>query len=241
MPKAWLSRFGRTVAEQVVDSVQARIEAPREAGAQATLAGRALASPTPAADGAMTAAGIGDGAARLEAERLAQWLAGEDDEALAESRGVTARELLTGSAFALTTASEDGGPSTVLWGRGASSHFSGRDGPLAIDGEVTSATLGADYAAGRWLLGAMVKHSIGEGSYSGDGAGAVESTLTGIYPYAAVDLSARLRAWAAAGFGEGTLTLTPKNPADGRRRPGDGDRHVARHGGARGEGRAGGA
>ena len=62
----------------------------------------------------------------------------------------------------------------------------------------------------------MVKHSLGEGSYSGDGgSGAVESTLTGIYPYAAVDLSARLRAWAAAGRGEGTLTLTPKNPETG--------------------------
>ena len=74
-------------------------------------------------------------------------------------------------------------------GRGASSSFSGRDGPLTVNGEVTSATLGADWRAGSWLLGAMVKHSIGEGDYSGDGgSGDVESTLTGIYPYAAVDL-----------------------------------------------------
>ena len=80
---------------------------------------------------------------------------------------------------------------------------------------MTSATLGADWRSGTWLLGAMVKHSIGEGSYSGDGAGEVESTLTGIYPYAAVDVSARLRAWAAAGLGEGTLTLTPTNPETG--------------------------
>ena len=65
----------------------------------------------------------------------------------------------------------------------------------------------------------MVKHSLGEGSYSGDGAGSVESTLTGIYPYAALDVSARLRAWAAAGLGEGTLTLTPKNPETGEADP----------------------
>ena len=128
---------------------------------------------------------------------------------------MTGREVLTQTAFSLTAAPEDGGPSMALWGRGASSSFSGRDGPLSIDGEVTSATLGADWRSGRWLLGAMVKHSIGEGDYSGDGAGEVESTLTGIYPYAAVDLSARLRAWAAAGMGEGTLTLTPKNPETG--------------------------
>ena len=88
-----------------------------------------------------------------------------------------------------------------------------------INGEVTSATLGADWRQGRWLLGAMVKHSIGEGSYSGDGAGEVESTLTGVYPYAALDVSARLRAWAAAGLGEGSLTLTPKNPETGEADP----------------------
>ncbi len=79
---------------------------------------------------------------------------------------MTARELLTGSAFALTSASE-----------------------------VTSVTLGADYTAGRWPGGLMVKHSLGEGSYAGDGgSGTVESALTGVYPYAAVDLSERLRA-----------------------------------------------
>ena len=63
----------------------------------------------------------------------------------------------------------------------------------------------------------MVKHSIGEGDYSGDGgSGEVESTLTGIYPYAAYGRErTRLRAWAAAGLGEGTLTLTPKNPETG--------------------------
>ena len=85
---------------------------------------------------------------------------------------------------------------------------------------MTSATLGADWRSGRWLAGAMVKHSIGEGSYSGDGgAGSVESTLTGIYPYAAYDVSERLRAWAAAGYGEGTLTLVPENPQTGEDDP----------------------
>ena len=47
MPQAWLARFGRTVAEQVVESVQARLEAPRAAGAQAALGGQALPSWTP--------------------------------------------------------------------------------------------------------------------------------------------------------------------------------------------------
>ena len=158
----------------------------------------------------------------MTAERLAQWLAGtdeRDDEAGPEDRSMTGREVLASTAFSLTVAPEDGGASAALWGRGASSSFSGRDGPLRIDGEVTSATLGADWRSGTWLLGTMFKHSLGEGSYSGDGAGSVESALTGIYPYAALDVSARLRAWAAAGLGEGTLTLTPKNPETGEDAP----------------------
>ena len=228
MPKAWLARFGRTVAEQVVDAVGARLDAPRAAGGQATLGGQALPSWTPgtglgagaANDNETAAAGfVGDAAARRDAERLGRWLAGtdeRDEEARAKDRSMTGREVLASTAFSLTAAPEDGGASVALWGRGASSSFSGRDGPLTVDGEVTSATLGADWRTGRWLLGAMVKHSIGEGSYSGDGgSGSVENTLTGVYPYAAVDVSARLRAWAAAGLGEGTLTLTPKNPETG--------------------------
>ena len=239
MPKAWLARFGRTVAEQVVDSVQARLDAPRTAGAQATLGGQALPSWAPgsgtgqtagagAADddgtGGTAVAGFGgDEAARRDAERLTRWLAGtegRDDEAGPEDRSMTGREVLASTAFSLTVAPEDGGRSAAFWGRGASSSFSGRDGPLTVNGEVVSATLGADWRSGRWLLGAMVKHSVGEGDYSGDGgSGDVESTLTGIYPYAAVDLSARLRAWAAAGLGEGTLKLTPKNPETGEAGP----------------------
>jgi len=81
------------------------------------------------------------------------------------TRSMTGREVLAQTAFSLTAAAEDGGPSVALWGWGASSSFSGRDGPLTVDGEVTSATLGADWRSGRWLAGAMVKHSVGEGSY----------------------------------------------------------------------------
>ena len=44
MPKAWLARFGRTVAEQVLDAVEDRLRAPPRAGVEARLAGEALPS-----------------------------------------------------------------------------------------------------------------------------------------------------------------------------------------------------
>ena len=42
MPAAWLARFGRTAAEQALDGITGRIAAPRSAGVQGTIAGRAL-------------------------------------------------------------------------------------------------------------------------------------------------------------------------------------------------------
>lgn len=40
IPKAWIARFGRTVAEQVIDAVEARIQAPRVPGTELSLAGQ---------------------------------------------------------------------------------------------------------------------------------------------------------------------------------------------------------
>ncbi len=40
MPQAWLSRFGRTVAQQALDGITGRVAAPRTPGAQGTLAGQ---------------------------------------------------------------------------------------------------------------------------------------------------------------------------------------------------------
>ena len=58
IPKAWLARFGRTVTDQVLDAVEARLAAPRQAGGEAALAGQALPSWTP---GAGSGAGNGAG------------------------------------------------------------------------------------------------------------------------------------------------------------------------------------
>ena len=40
IPKAWIARFGRTVAEQVIDAVEARMRAPRSPGVELSLAGQ---------------------------------------------------------------------------------------------------------------------------------------------------------------------------------------------------------
>ena len=208
MPKAWLARFGRTVAGQMLDAVEGRLEAPRAAGVEASLAGQRLGGTAPEEDEARE---------RREAEdrmtALADWVRGEtseEDRAQGfESRAVSERELLLGSSFALTGGSAETGFG-ALWGRAAVSGFDGRDGELSVDGEVTSALLGADWTGARATAGLALAHSRGEGSYrSPGGDGEAESTLTGLYPYGRYALSERVSLWGVAGYGAGTLTLRP--------------------------------
>ena len=229
IPKAWIARFGRTVAEQVLAAVEGRFEAPRQPGVEVSLAGQRLDIATPEEVEALERR---ETQAPLKA--LGDWLAGGSGEAqdgarAGESRALIGRDLLAGSAFALT-AQADGTGTVSLWGRGAVSRFDGRDGDLALDGEVLSAMLGADWVRGRWSAGLIVTHGEAEAATAARPAqaaarergrtaqqaagsgGKVESTLTGVFPWGRHVLSERLAAWGAAGYGEGELTVTPSKP-----------------------------
>ena len=194
--RAWLGRFGRTVAEQVLDAVEGRLGATRRAGVEVTLAGRALA-------GTATR----DDTTQATEQRPSEWLGhGSEGE---HSNAITERDLLTGSAFAVTGGTQGSGL-YGLWGRGAVSRFDGREGDLTLDGEVASGMLGADWTQGRITAGVLLSHSRGEGGYRApSGNGTVSSTLTGLYPWGRYAASERLSVWGVAGYGVGTLTLTP--------------------------------
>ena len=137
-----------------------------------------------------------------------------DPAARLDSQSITGRGLLAGSAFSMTGGTEGGG-SAAVWGRGALSRFDGWDGDMALDGEVTTATLAADYAAGSWIAGLSLSHSEGDGSYRKDGrAGEFDASLTGFYPYAGYDLTDQLSLWAVVGYGKGELTLSLADGAE---------------------------
>ena len=126
---------------------------------------------------------------------------------------MTQRDFLLGSSFSVTGGTEREG-SYALWGRGAVTRFDGRDGELSLNGEVASAMLGADWSRDSLMAGLVISHSLGEGSYGGEGGnGAVSSSLTGLYPWGRYALSERLSVWGVAGYGEGTLTLMPEGEA----------------------------
>ena len=208
MPRAWLSRFGRTVAEQVIEAVGSRLESGRAAGTEVRLAGERIGSSLSAAD--REALEEREAAARLEA--FSEWIRdehGDEGGHRFRTRAVSERDLVLGSSFTLTGGSEESGYG-ALWGRAAVSAFDGREGELAVDGEVTSAMVGADFTRGRGTAGVLVSHSEGEGGYrSPDGSGEVFSSLTGLYPYGRWRSSESLSFWGTVGYGAGTLTLEP--------------------------------
>ena len=204
IPKAWLARFGRTVTGHVLDAVQGRLEAPRRAGTRAQLAGTTLAG-----DDARAAQRAPR--ARGWAEPFEHQRGGPEPEA----RTIGLAEALAGSSFALTGAGGTSG-SAAVWGEGAVTQFDGREGALDLDGEVTSGLLGADWGADRWRAGVALGHSRGSGGYRRSGAcgegscaGEIEATLTGLYPYAGLDVTRYTTLWAAGGHGAGEVTVRP--------------------------------
>ena len=211
MPRAWLARFGRTVAEQAIEAVEGRLAATPAPGVQVSIGGQAVGGSAEPEDAGARSKALAEEEARGKLEAMTKWLRGAEEDKRrtgSESRSVTARDLLVGSSFALTGEAKTGGM-VSLWGRAAVSRFDGREGDLSLDGEVVSALLGADWARDRWIAGLLVSRSEGEGSYRGQGEGTVSSTLTAFWPYGRYAVNDRLTVWGVAGYGAGELTLTP--------------------------------
>ena len=81
-----------------------------------------------------------------------------------------------------------------------------------MDGDVTTGVIGFDAEWDRLLAGVMVSQSSGDGAYrdsEGDPrqSGTIEATLTGVYPYARLQLNPRVSTWALAVTGSGELTM----------------------------------
>ena len=206
LPKEWLTRFGRTVAGQVVDAVGTRLES--KPGQHARVGGVSIES--------SAAPGTLEALSRRWTEPA--WNAWDRPE---ETPSLSRRALMSGSSFHLS--SEGDGPVFAAWGRFAAEGFEADAHDTRLDGETTTGFLGADVEGGRWLMGAAVSHSEADGSFvpgsgaaSSRGRSEVESTLSGVYPYARLTLSERVSLWGLAGVGQGTLTVSEagRTPVD---------------------------
>ena len=201
MPRAWLLRFGRTVGSQVVDALTQRLDG---GDAWRVIVGGINV--------------IGEAGPEPEVEEedpfgLPKWAtnAGREDDA----QELTGDDIRLRSAFHLSSGgdgTQGGGPAFTAWGRVATGGFEAEEDSVTMDGDVTTGLIGFDAEWERALAGIMFSQSSGEGAYRldpehGNDAGTVESSLTGVYPCARVDLNRQVSAWALAGSGSGELTL----------------------------------
>ena len=198
LQKAWIARFGRTVAGQVVDAIADRFSS---GGAQGvTVAGQRLDLTGGSVDETL-----------LHPPGLAEW---DSHETEPETRGMTGRELLLASSFSFAGGGEDGALAWGAWGRFATGGFEADLEGMRLEGDVTTGLLGADISRERWLAGIAVSVSEAHGPFRLTGAmpsnrasGTVESSLTAVYPHAKLGLSERMEAWGILGLGTGTLTI----------------------------------
>ena len=209
IPRAWLARFGRTVAKHVLEGVEKRMTEPRTVGTRGRFPMQNLPGKSPNA-----LDGVEDPSDR---QMLAQWMIMEiderGDEVIFESLRLTEHDLVTGTEFSFARGGEGGG-FAGLWGRGAYSSFDGRDRDVSLNGEVTTAMVGADYAIGKLTAGLSVARSWGQGSYSGSSEGDLEMSLNGVYPYVGYDIGDRFLLWGVVGYGRGDMELAIGNEGE---------------------------
>ena len=234
LQRAWLARFGRTVATHVTDAVGNRLRDTPGQGSHITVGGSRLPL------GQRGAAGKPEAGARESA--LLQGVAGllglgsgqaggtgtdpwgdrpAVDPRLGQSQSVNLdlRRLLLGSSFRLALGRDDVESSSLrltAWGRVAGTTFDGRDGRLTLDGDVLTGTVGVDGEWDRLLAGLAVAHSRGDGSFTMPGTedrgrGGLENTLTSVHPYLRYAVNDRLAVWGLFGYGWGELDLEMDN------------------------------
>ena len=250
LQRAWLSRFGRTVASHVTDAVGDRLRGAPGQDAHVTIGGyrlplgrAATSEPAPGAapNETVTATavltdvarmlGLGPGAA---AGPATPWAA-QPDPRQSPGRALPTfrlREVLQGSAFRLNLGATDADtamPRLTAWGRVAGTTFEGRDGALALDGDVLTGTVGLDGTWDRLVLGLAVAHSRGNGGYTQPnlaerGTGDLEQD-----PDQPASLPAVRRDRPLGRVGPGGLRVGRIGPGDGKRRDG-GDGYHAPHG-----------
>ena len=229
--QAWLTRFGRTVATHVVDAVGGRLtEEPVEASvAQLRLGGYQVGGETDAVWGDPTRLSMAGQRPGANGDPLFNPVASRGfnpglDPAFGQAWGGASQgpwvgtrnnafgNLLSRSSFHFSAAGSNPGDSFAVWGRGAMTSFSGDDGSLSHDGDVTTGTVGVDFETGQTLFGIGMSHSQGDGEFSGSASGlaggSLDSSLTLFHPYVRVNINECTSIWGLVGTGSGDLTLT---------------------------------
>ena len=230
--RAWLARFGRTVASRAVDAIDERLTQPAGADAHLTVGGQRLTLSPPSPDapvrGNYNHLYHYDPLARSTPLGSAARPGQGSTAGLGYQTGATRHsffntlanrslsDILAQSSFLVSFNSAEAngqskGPRWTLWSRWEATRFRGEEVHLSLNGDVLTGLFGLDREQGRLLAGLAVSHNLGEGEFHVRTAedpyarGPAKSGLTSLYPYLRVAVDERLSAWGLFGHGRGWL------------------------------------
>ena len=205
---AWVSRFGRTVASQVVDAVGDRFANMDGPGSHFLLGSDPLRS------------SLAFGGAERYRRGMPNGMEASPGSAEHASLGFDAGRILSGASFVYQGEEDqpqDGGFTGrwTAWGRGSYTEFDGLDPGVGLSGEVFNVTTGFDVQSGALTAGLALAGSVGTGDFHVAGTqvqsermGKIWSVLGSAHPYLHVSLAEWLRVWGLGGIGSGTLRIS---------------------------------
>ena len=197
----WLARFGRTASNHVIETVRERVRG--HVGINHVVIG-------------------GYNLDQMNYDGLfynPTWMTGESpmrfsiDAAQSAHDKEILKQIISSTSFALSgKMGPHSEPRWAVWGRGATTRFSGTDDDQTVEGDVTSVMLGIDYGDNSFQGGLVLSYTMGDGIL-GTVANtrdewSVETTLTGIYPWARLALTNKFSVWGMLGYGGGDLPLS---------------------------------
>ena len=207
---AWISRFGRTVATQVVDAVGGRFAGMGGPGGSHFLFGMDPFS------------SLGLAGPRGNGRWGSRWRENSPGGPNSTGPGLHPGRILSGVSFVYQSGEDElsGGGGGLYgrwtaWGRGSFVQFDGLDPGVGVSGEVFNITTGFDYETGPVIAGLALAGSVGTGDYhiaraelQSERMGEIWSILGSAHPYVQVSFAEWLRIWGLGGIGSGTLRIS---------------------------------
>ena len=187
----WLSRMGRTVAEQAIDGIRKRMDASRTPGLSATLAGWSVP--------------MNPSSGEFDPDSYILNPASQNP-ATATGQTLNAQDILSNSQFLHTTGLDLRGGNAAFWGQLSETDFEGTQHNIHTQGESRTLQIGADYSVNDWMTGFSLLSSTTEGMSQRQAIQErMESNLTALIPYSAKTIG-DTRIWGAFGIGQGQVS-----------------------------------
>ena len=199
---AWLARFSRTVATQILDGAETRATAPQQPVSSFILAGQPVNISGDGVKGHILHAGdLRRNDFRLHVENVRP-----------ENRKMTLSEALLGTSFLLTGGKSPTSGVTTIWGKGAQTTFEGKEDNSKLKADVTTGMIGFDYSKENWLVGVMLSQS--DTGDSDLGFAELDASLTATTIYGTFSPTSETQILGAAARGHGDLNYKWKGGGD---------------------------